>query len=129
MVPMPPSQAQQNPWLALAFAADRLDAADTQGAAAFLHLAQQAWPDAQPRSVMAAFRIAHVYQSDDLTDAEDLTAPPEPPASAGPAGVLAALAVGSARLFDGETLCATATLRAFAGDRAALPPCAPRRSP
>jgi LuxR family maltose regulon positive regulatory protein len=106
MVPMPPPEAQQNPWLALAFAADRLDAADPQGALAFLHVAQQAWPDDGSAAVMAAFRIAHAYQSDELVDPDDLVAPPEPIGSAEPAGeharTLAALAAGSARLFDGE---------------------------
>jgi LuxR family maltose regulon positive regulatory protein len=110
MVPMPPPEAQQNPWLALAFAADRLDAADPEGAAGFLHIAQQAWPDAEPRAVMAAFRIAHAYQSDELSDAEDLVAPPEPVGSADPAAdlvrTLAALAAGSARLFDGDIVAA-----------------------
>jgi hypothetical protein len=33
----------------------------------------------------------------------------------------------TARLFHGETLCATATMRAVAGDRDALPPVSPRR--
>jgi LuxR family transcriptional regulator, maltose regulon positive regulatory protein len=106
MVPMPPPEAQQNPWLALAFAADRLDAADPRGAAAFLHIAQQAWPDAQPRAVMAAFRIAHAYQNDELTDAD--AASPDPVGSADRPGdvvrtlTLAALAAGSTRLFDGD---------------------------
>ena len=34
----------------------------------------------------------------------------------------------TARLFHGDTLCATATLRAVAGDRAALPAVSPRRA-
>ena len=105
MVPMPPPAAQQNAWLALAFAADRLDAADPRGASAFLQIAEQAWPDVRPRPVMAAFRMAHAYQSDDHPDLENLLAPgraARPDRGDDIVRTLAMLAVGSARLFDGD---------------------------
>jgi LuxR family transcriptional regulator, maltose regulon positive regulatory protein len=106
-VPMPPPEAQQNPWLALAFAAERLDAGDPQSAGGFLHIAQQSWPDTLPASVMAAFRLAHAYHCDDLPDLEALV---EPAALDGGCHdsvgdvvrTLAMLVAGSARLYDGD---------------------------
>jgi LuxR family maltose regulon positive regulatory protein len=107
MVPMPPPEAQQNPWLALAFAAERLAAADPQGAVGFLHIAQHAWPDALPSSVLAAFRIAHAYHGDERLDLDALVAPAAldggcTDAAGDVVRTLATLVAGSARLYDGD---------------------------
>ncbi|MCW2637785.1 MAG: LuxR family transcriptional regulator, partial [Dactylosporangium sp.] len=72
IVPAPPQQVQQDPRLALAFAAERLDASDPRATETFLHLVDRSQHTTtddvtrdQLRPILAAFRVAEAHLSGD----------------------------------------------------------------
>ncbi|NJC65616.1 hypothetical protein HC028_14070 [Planosporangium flavigriseum] len=123
IVPTPPQQVQQDPRLALAFAAERLDASDPRATETFLHLvdrSQHAAPDDstrdQVRPILAAFRVAEAHLSGD-SELVLATAPlllsDDVPVSEGDihqVRALALIAMGSARLHQGDLQAAEAPL-------------------
>jgi LuxR family maltose regulon positive regulatory protein len=122
IVPTPPQQVQQDPRLALAFAAERLDASDPRATEMFLHLVDRsqhtlaAATRDQLRPILAAFRVAeaHLSGNPDLVLA---TAPlllqDEPEMSevdSHQVRALALVAMGGARLNQGDVREAEAPL-------------------
>ncbi|WP_205863016.1 LuxR C-terminal-related transcriptional regulator [Planosporangium thailandense] len=115
IVPAPPQQVQHDPRLALAFAAERLDASDPRATEAFLHLVDRsAYAGADEstrdrlRPIVTAFRVAEAHLSGDqelvLTTAP-LLLQEEVPLSEGDSHQVRALALtamGGARLSQGD---------------------------
>jgi LuxR family maltose regulon positive regulatory protein len=122
IVPAPPQQVQQDPRLALAFAAERLDAGDPRATETFLHLvdrSQRAVGDAtrdQLRPILAAFRVAEAHLSGDpdlvLAIAPQLLAADEQldDGDSHQVRALALVAMGGARLHQGDVRAAEAPL-------------------
>lgn len=118
LVPPPPQEVRHDPRLALAFAAERLDASDPQATEAFLHLADRSQHALvgsardELRPIVDAFRMAEAHQSgkpdlvlatahllmrdDTGLDDQDTTR----------MRALALVAVGAARLMQGDLVAA-----------------------
>ncbi|MGC9669969.1 LuxR C-terminal-related transcriptional regulator [Planosporangium sp. 12N6] len=123
VVPTPPQRVQQDPRLALAFAAERLDASDPRATETFLHFVdrcQHASDDEETRDrlrpIVAAFRVAEAHLSGD-PDLVLATAPlllrEDVPVSEGDSHQLRSLALvamGGARLSQGDLQAAEAPL-------------------
>jgi LuxR family maltose regulon positive regulatory protein len=124
IVPTPPQQVQQDPRLALAFAAERLDASDPRATETFLHMvdrsqhttSDEATRD-QVRPILAAFRVAEAHLSGDDPELIFATAPlllkEDAPMSEGDSHQvrsLAFVAMGGARLNQGDLQAAEAPL-------------------
>ncbi|HEV7898912.1 MAG TPA: LuxR C-terminal-related transcriptional regulator [Planosporangium sp.] len=123
VVPTPPQQVQQDPRLALAFAAERLDASDPRATEMFLHLvdrSQHACADDATRDrlrpILAAFRVAEAHLSGDpelVLATAPLLLRDDVPVSEGDSHQvrsLALVAMGGARLNQGDLQAAEAPL-------------------
>ncbi|WP_433613421.1 LuxR C-terminal-related transcriptional regulator [Dactylosporangium sp. CA-139114] len=123
LVPPPPQEVRNDPKLALAFAAERLDASDPQGTETFLHLvdrSQHALVDsarAELRPIVDSFRMAEAHQS----QKPDLVLATAPLLLRDDTGLddqdkarmraLALVAVGGARLIQGDLAAAEHALQ------------------
>jgi LuxR family maltose regulon positive regulatory protein len=115
---MPPADIERDPWLALAFAAERLDATDPEGSVHFIRVAEGRRTDRpnEPATdelghelavVLTGFRIAQAYLSEDVRDtAATGTGPDEPVLATHPRhpgiDALSLLAIGATHLSDGQ---------------------------
>src|SRR5262249_35238735 len=122
VVPPPPQEGRHDPRLALAFAAERLDASDPQATETFLHLvdrSQHTLVDSardELRPIVDAFRVAEAHQS----GKPDLVLATAPLLLRDDTGLddqdtsrmraLALVAVGGARLMQGELAAAEQAL-------------------
>ncbi|GAA4247351.1 LuxR C-terminal-related transcriptional regulator [Dactylosporangium darangshiense] len=123
LVPPPPQEVRNDPKLALAFAAERLDASDPQGTETFLHLvdrSQHTLVDsarAALRPIVDSFRMAEAHQSQKpelvlatapLLLREDTGLDDQ---DAARMRALALVAVGGARLIQGDLAAAEHALQ------------------